>query len=229
MNQQEIDNILEQTFADRHVSRGEKQAMVQLFADLEGKPADRAFVRNRIFYIAKNAMDGYGNKEVLDWVEGVMRALDKHLISEQTGGDISHSRFSPGDDCLNEITGLISAARNEIDICVFTITDNRISRAILAAKERGVKIRIITDNDKQFDIGSDIDELAHANIPVRVDRTSSHMHHKFAIFDQSILVTGSYNWTRSAASANQENIIVTNNDKHIDAFCREFQSLWDNL
>ncbi|MFN6312385.1 MAG: phospholipase D-like domain-containing protein [Planctomyces sp.] len=42
----------------------------------------------------------------------------------------------------------MATARNSIDLCVLTITDDRLTDSVLAAHQRGVSIRIITDNDK---------------------------------------------------------------------------------
>jgi len=55
------------------------------------------------------------------------------------------------------------------------------------------------------------------------------MHHKFCIIDKTILITGSYNWTRSAAERNQENILVTTEEEVTKSYLREFEKLWDNL
>jgi phosphatidylserine/phosphatidylglycerophosphate/cardiolipin synthase-like enzyme len=52
------------------------------------------------------------------------------------------------------------------------------------------------------------------------------MHHKFAIFDGIYLVTGSYNWTRTAASFNEENIVVSSDRRLIGDFRKTFESLW---
>ena len=46
--------------------------------------------------------------------------------------------------------------------------------------------------------------LARSGIAVAFDSSPHHMHHKFAIFDLTRLLTGSYNWTRSAAESNEE-------------------------
>ena len=54
-----------------------------------------------------------------------------------------------------------------MDVCVFTITCNEIADAILAAHKRGVRVRIITDDDQSKTRGSDVEELARAGIPVR--------------------------------------------------------------
>jgi cardiolipin hydrolase len=116
-----------------------------------------------------------------------------------------------------------------VDVCVFTITDDTISRAIYDAHRRGVAIRILTDDDKSGDLGSDVVDLDRAGVAVRVDRTPAHMHHKFAIFDGKVLASGSYNWTRSAASENEENIIVTDHPHLLRAFQAEFDQLWSRL
>jgi phosphatidylserine/phosphatidylglycerophosphate/cardiolipin synthase-like enzyme len=139
-------------------------------------------------------------------------------------GSLAH--FSPGDRCLRQIIRLFENTVRTADLAVFTITDDRISSAILAAHNRGAAIRIVTDNDKAFDPGSDIDRLRDAGIPVRIDRTPFHMHHKFAIFDNRLLANGSYNWTRGAAEQNVENLVLTSDSRLLTAFRAEFERLW---
>jgi phosphatidylserine/phosphatidylglycerophosphate/cardiolipin synthase-like enzyme len=139
---------------------------------------------------------------------------------------LAEAWFSPHDDCAGRIMNLMGEARNTADLCVFTITDDRISSSILAAHARGVRLRIISDNDKAHDLGSDIERLAAAGIAVRIDRTPFHMHHKFAIIDGRRLLNGSYNWTRGAARDNQENLIVCDDPRLVSAFTQEFEQLW---
>jgi cardiolipin hydrolase len=55
------------------------------------------------------------------------------------------------------------------------------------------------------------------------------MHHKFALFDGSLLLTGSYNWTRSAASSNEENFIITGDLRFIKPFSELFEQLWQQF
>ena len=87
-------------------------------------------------------------------------------------------------------------------------------------------VRVISDNDKSLDEGSDIDALRRAGVEVRIDETEAHMHHKFALFDGVRLLNGSYNWTRSAANYNQENVVVTADRALVEAFAGEFERLW---
>ena len=136
--------------------------------------------------------------------------------------------FSPGEDCVNHIIDLINEAYTQLDICVFTISDDRISRAIVEAMKNGVEIRIISDNFKIEDTGSDIEDLSRVGIPVKLDTTDNHMHHKFMIVDNKIVLTGSYNWTRSAALYNQENILSMDDEEVVSKFSNEFEKLWLN-
>ena len=55
------------------------------------------------------------------------------------------------------------------------------------------------------------------------------MHHKYAIFDDSRVLTGSYNWTRSAAEFNEENIIVSDDSRLQGLFSQHFKQLWDEV
>ena len=127
---------------------------------------------------------------------------------------------------MGKIIEMFGAARASVDVCVFTITDNRIVDAMDRAHRRNVQIRVISDDDKAMDAGSDIDRLERMGIPVRVDRSEHHMHHKFAIFDKSKLLTGSYNWTRSASLHNEENFVITTDRDLLKDFTRMFDKLW---
>lgn len=68
----------------------------------------------------------------------------------------------------------------------------------------------------------------HPGICVRCDRTSVHMHHKFAVVDERLLITGSLNWTQTAVQRNKENILITEDPELVQPFVKEFQRLWLN-
>ena len=221
----EIADLLEKTLSDGELSKGERAAFRALLLDL-GLPGDQlAFLRRRAFAMARTAMrDG---KAPLSWLEAVSEVLDEARGGPKRGS--SDAWFSPGDGCRQAIAEHFAAARSTVDVCVFTITDDRISDAIRSAARRGVTIRIVTDNEKAGDFGSDIDALRRAGIPVAIDTSPAHMHHKFVIFDQKTLLTGSYNWTRSAFQENQENLIALSEPDMIAAFQRVFDELWETF
>ena len=74
-----------------------------------------------------------------------------------------------------------------------------------------------------------MDSLERVGIPVRLDRTAAHMHHKFLIVDNALLLTGSYNWTKSAAQSNHENVLVTNDARFVCSFIETFEALWTSF
>ena len=225
MDRDRIAEILDQTLADKRLSRGERYALGEVFADLRMSEPERAGVRNLAFERAVVVLDGAEARTVLDWLGDVIKALDNATRGEQERQARPELLCSPGDTCWERICGLIRGTRSFLDICVFTITDDRITREIAAAHARGVQVRVISDDDKSLDRGSDIERLADAGVPMALDRTG-HMHHKFAVFDHRRVVSGSYNWTRSAASANHENIVVTDDPALAEEFLAEFERLW---
>ena len=215
----------ENTLKDGRFSRGEKQAIQQLLADGDLSERQLANLRSRLFNLAKAHASGAKARKSIGWLETALKTIP----SSQPVSTTAKVFFSPGDKCLKAIKGLLGLARQKVDICVFTITDNRLSEAIIRAHRRGVRIRIISDNDKAHDTGSDVRQLIQAGIPLRTDKTPDHMHHKFALIDGNTALTGSYNWTRSAAADNFENLVVTDDPKVVKPFQREFDRLWRTL
>jgi mitochondrial cardiolipin hydrolase len=222
----EVDQVLLQTLEDERLSRGEKQALTALFGDHGDDPQRLAFFRHRAFEIARRELQGQQAGRVITWLEEVVKALAS-AAEPETAPRLAEAHFSPGDRCRRRIVSLIKQCRRNAEICVFTITDNTIASALLDAHNRGVALRVISDDQKAEDRGSDIEDLARDGVPVRVDKSEHHMHHKFAIFDRAYLVTGSYNWTRSAASFNEENIVVSDDQRLVSAFSSTFEKLWE--
>ncbi len=226
MKPEQIDDILARTLDDFRVSRGEKRLLGDLLKETAAGEHDLAFLRHRAFTLARERLITPDSKEVVNWLEEIVKILEPKR--ERPTAE-SRAYFSPRDDCPRTIAGLFARARRRVDVCVFTITDDRIAEAVMSAHRRGVKLRIITDDDKSLDRGSDVDRLKRAGLAVRVDQSEYHMHHKFALFDRKTLLTGSYNWTRSAAERNEENFIVTQDSRLLDRFSEAFDHLWESL
>src|SRR6478735_8584612 len=180
----------------------EKRGLVEMVRQAGLNPEALNALRNHSFQLARANISAYEPHSLLRWTESAMRVVDAARVPPRVARN--SACFSPGLDCLGTIVGHLQAARRTIDLCVFTLSDDRISREVLAAHKRGVALRFITDNTKEHDAGSDIGQLRQSGISIQVDRTDAHMHHKFAIFDGAWLVNGSYNWTRSAADYNAE-------------------------
>ncbi|MBN2526085.1 MAG: nuclease, partial [Deltaproteobacteria bacterium] len=161
--------------------------------------------------------------EAVKWLEKVVKLLDVVQPAPKTH---SEAWFSPGTDCADAILGAIASARHTIQVCVFTISDDRISHALLDAHHRNVRVRVITDDEKALDMGSDVHWLQKKGIPVKYDNDPGHMHHKFAVFDGQVVIHGSFNWTRSASTQNWEDISVQEDATLVTAFAQHFEYLW---
>jgi mitochondrial cardiolipin hydrolase len=221
-NLDDLIRIFKETLDDLTFSRSEKKAVSQVLdRDYFLTKEQRDILRVKLFELARQRTEGRQNHAVLDWLE----IANKLLLHRQD----TYVYFSPGDQCRNAIKEQLKQAVSSVDICVFTISDNRISDAVRDCYHRGVPIRIITDDEKTEDFGSDIYKLEKAGIQVRLDHSPYHMHHKYAVFDNQRVITGSYNWTRSAADHNLENILLTDDKRAVQAYKDEFDRLWNSM
>jgi len=221
-----FDQFFERTLDDGRLSRGESSTLKSLLSDLGDNPQHIAQIRSRASEVARGKLDEADPGRILDWVEDVVKALHAQSGGGQTS--LEEAYFFPEDAArgLNRLVGCLRHARKSLDICVFTITHNALRDEVIGAHKRGVAVRVLTDNDKAYDLGSDIRTLEGAGVAVRIDKTKNHMHHKFALVDGRLLINGSFNWTRSASRVNQENLQLSNSATQLRLFQREFERLW---
>lgn len=240
MNVDDAERFLAESLADRRLTGSEKKALSAWLAEHAATDQDRGIVRHAAFELARKSVADPASAAVIEWLEDAMRAIapmQPDTSDRDSAGCESRAFFAPGEACLRRIVERISRTRRTLDLCVFTITDDRITGEILDAHRRGIKVRIISDNDKVGDTGSDIHRLREAGIPVKLDDVrgpgvsglTGHMHHKFAIFDNERLINGSYNWTRGAANVNYENIVDSTEPALVEVFAAEFKRLWNKF
>ena len=87
--------------------------------------------------------------------------------------------------------------------------------------------RLISDDECAKNKGSDIYNLSAQGVETRTDSNiQSHMHNKYAVIDNKILVTGSFNWTWQAVKSNQENLIIVEKEDLVKKYKDSFEKLW---
>jgi phosphatidylserine/phosphatidylglycerophosphate/cardiolipin synthase-like enzyme len=125
----------------------------------------------------------------------------------------------------------INAAQTSIHIVSFEFDLTPVAEALIAARQRGVDVRWVTDDESG--LGADEDPgrgqfamLQKAGIEVRADTRSALMHNKFWIFDGQIAWTGSTNITVSGVFEQNNNTVVIHSPEVAAIYEREFAEMW---
>ena len=182
----------------------------------------RAQLRHALFEAShQNSIDN--GQSGLKWIQYCFELIDKYSFSYHK------VFFSPGNSIKKSITNLLTQAQESVDLCVFTITDAALGRQIKKCHRRGVKVRIITDDEKTIAKGSEVFKLEALGIPIKIDHSHYHMHNKFGIIDKRVAITGSFNWTYTASIHNQENLLATSNYQIVKQYRTEFERLWQEM
>ena len=123
------------------------------------------------------------------------------------------STDTPGDDAGKLIADAINGAHRQVLVQAFSFTHHRIAEALIAAKRRGVDVKVIADKEQTEKIfTSMIARIAVAGVPVFLDSDHTSAHNKVMVIDagstEATLVTGSFNFTQAAQYKNAENVLV---------------------
>lgn len=218
------------TFDDQRVTRTERKAIAAIVDDADPSEHDREVIEARLFETIGARMRDQRDRELLHALRVVVGQL-RRKRSRDGGADRRPTRvwFGPEEPMAETLCTLIRNTQETLDVAVFTITDDRVTRALIEAHRRGVRVRILSDDDKSGDRGSDIERLGSAGVPVHLDGSPHHFHHKFAVFDRRSVLTGSYNWTRGAARSNRENFMLTFEAEAVTGYAENFDRLWQEL
>ncbi len=105
-----------------------------------------------------------------------------------------------------EIVELIDDASSTIYFAVYSFTKQNIADALVRAKQRGLIVEGITDEDQlaQDSQAAVAQKLRSAGIPFGVDKHSKGLMHIKALVTDKAYAIGSYNWTESATLYNDE-------------------------
>lgn len=127
-----------------------------------------------------------------------------------------------------ELLNLLKSAEHKVDVCMYLITLDEITKLLIKLVKKGVFVRIVTDKQMSVEASkAKIQTFLEACVPINVIHTSDIMHNKFVLIDQKILITGSFNWTRQGTCRNYENAVVIHNDEIIEKFQQYFDELFN--
>ncbi len=133
--------------------------------------------------------------------------------------------FSPGDRVAARILSLLRSAQESIHLMAFTLTLDSIAETLIERAGAGVSVQGVLDASQARNPGSDLEALRQAAIPVKLDGNPAKMHHKVIIIDGRIVITGSYNFSRSAEERNDENVLVIYSPEAASQYLIEFERI----
>lgn len=116
--------------------------------------------------------------------------------------------FSPKGGAEQGILQVINNAQQEICIQAYSFTSQPIADALVAAFQRGVIVRVILDKSQMTAISSKRQTLQQAGIFVLIDGIHAIAHNKVMVIDNRWVITGSFNFTKSAEERNAENLLI---------------------
>jgi phosphatidylserine/phosphatidylglycerophosphate/cardiolipin synthase-like enzyme len=147
-----------------------------------------------------------------------------------TSGAIQSYFTKNGGHPEKALTAVMGGATKSLDIAIYSLTLPEIVQAIVAAKQRGVVVRVITDDSqaKGASQSTALRTLLDAGIPVKQNTHSGLMHLKVTIADRQVVTTGSFNYSNAASTVNDEVLVVLRDAGLAESWSQEFQRMWDD-
>ena len=159
--------------------------------------------------------------------------------SASASGDKAHDdsvqavHFAPGGEIEPAIANLLGSAQREVLVAMYLFTSRKLADSLLAAKRRGVTVRLIVDENQRFAKYSKVRDLEKGGVNVRAISLGKsdtgqelRFHHKFVVVDGLLVETGSFNWTQQADEQNWENAVIIRSKSLAAAFREHFEKAW---
>lgn len=136
--------------------------------------------------------------------------------------------FSPETNCEDKVVKLIKQSTKSVWVQAYSFHSDSIAKALLAARKRGVDVKVIIDADKADDKSSEAKWLAKRGMPTYLDDKHK-AHNKIILIDGETIITGSYNFTPAEESRDANNLLViVDHPKLMAAYARNFTEHLDH-
>lgn len=136
--------------------------------------------------------------------------------------------FSPEGHCQTLLISTLAQARKSIRVQAYSFTSAPIAQALIEARQHGVDVAVVLDRSQPTERYSVLPLLLEASIPTKIDYCCAIAHNKVMIVDERWVVTGSYNFTKSAEEKNAENLLVLDDPDLAEAYRQNWEQHWAN-
>ena len=133
--------------------------------------------------------------------------------------------FTPGQDCTGMIVDQVDRATARVLVQAYGMTSEPIMQALAQAKRRGVDVRVLLDKSNEQERYSAATFLLNQGIAVLIDDKVAIAHNKVMVIDDAHVITGSFNFTKSAQERNAENVLII---RQYPDLARTYAENWRN-
>ncbi|WP_234828789.1 phospholipase D family protein [Pseudomonas coronafaciens] len=138
--------------------------------------------------------------------------------------------FSPEGSAEALVLDVIQKAEHQILLMGYSFTSPKVVRALIAAKQRGVEVKVVLDargNEGKASKAA-MNLIANAGIELRTNAAYKIQHDKVIVTDGQNVETGSFNYSTAAARSNSENALVLWDSPDVaKMYTQHWQSRWD--
>jgi phosphatidylserine/phosphatidylglycerophosphate/cardiolipin synthase-like enzyme len=135
--------------------------------------------------------------------------------------------FSPDDGVQNALVHLLSGAQESIYFLAYSFTSNQLGDIVREKEKAGLTVEGVMDAEQIVsNQGTEFDPFKQAGLQVREDGNEGLMHHKVFVVDGKIVAFGSYNFSQSAETRNDENLLIVYNEAIAQQYLQEFERIW---
>lgn len=125
-----------------------------------------------------------------------------------------------------QLVRFIRGAERTIDAAFFELESPRIAEALLDALSRGVRVRLVLEDD--YAGNEVVGILRDEGIPIVTDERSGLMHNKFVVVDGRRVWTGSVNATDNGAWRNNNHGLEIDSREIAENYAAEFREMFED-
>jgi len=184
-------------------------------------------VRIRSKRVAENYLTEFNEMFEMDFFGTNVIANTPHPVLTIDGIAVE-TYFSPDDGVGRRILELLKGAERSIHFMAFSFTTNDFADVMIQKHRQGLTVMGVMD-ESQFksNIGTNYPKFRDAGMQVYLDGAPGHMHHKVMIVDEEIVIFGSYNFSISAETRNDENVMIIFDPDFAAQFMAEFWRVYE--
>ena len=157
------------------------------------------------------------------------RSTDDGMAAFALGAGEARVIFAAEGDEVSALKTEIEQAAHSIHIMTFVFSLEELAEAmLLRAAQADVRVQGIFEKRNSTASWSQLPALHCAGAAMRQDGNRYTLHHKVIIIDERTVITGSFNFSRSAAQSNDENIVIINDATIAGLYLDEWRRIWDS-